>query len=138
MKSKGKYSNIYAIISQINDSGCAITKEELVSNFTNRRTTHLSDLTYTELHDFEISLSRLSPRTNQYANPELDNCRKAIIAQFKSIGRTTEAAIAWAEKYGVNGIKRRFNDYTGQELYILIKNAEKVKMDFIKSANKKL
>jgi len=69
-------------------------------------------------------------------DPVRDKMRKAIISQFKAIGKTTNHAIAWAEKYGVGGEKRLFNDYSEQELYQLIRNAEKMKSDFINSLNK--
>lgn len=139
---KGKFSRVFAIISDINKAGGDVTYKELVKGFTNNRTDSLSSLEHRELQEFERSLMRLQGQQDlsdaDYKNDPLNGTRRAIIAQFKSIGRTAEAAIEWAEKYGVNGEKRKFNDYNGQELFILLRNAKQVKSDYIKSANKKL
>lgn len=139
---KGKYSRLFAIISDINKAGGDVNYKELVSGFTNNRTDSLSSLEHRELQEFERSLMRLQGQQDlsdsDYKNDPLNGTRRAIIAQFKSIGRTAEAAIEWAEKYGVNGAKKQFNEYTGQELFILLQNAKQVKSDFIKSVNNKL
>lgn len=139
---KGKFSRVFAIIADINKAGGDVTYKELLKGFTNNRTDSLSSLEHRELQEFERSLMRLQSQTDltdaDYKNDPLNQTRRAIIAQFKSIGRTTEAAIEWAEKYGVNGEKRKFNDYTGQQLFVLLQNAKNVKSDYIKSANKKL
>jgi hypothetical protein len=136
-----KYAKIFAIITQINKAGGAVTKERLARDFSNGRTTSLSDLSVEEFQELESALVKMAPGKPapiDYSSDKLDKSRKAIIAQFRSIGRTAEQAISWAESKGVFGNKRKFNDYTGQELHQLIKNAEKVKTGFIKSANKKL
>lgn len=138
---RNKYARVFAIISQINKAGGAVTDKILVSDFTEGRATSLKDLTDGEFQEFERNLVKMAPNkldANAYKYDPLDRSRKAIIAQFKSIGRTAEDAIAWAEKYGVKNQKKKFNEYTGQELFVLIKSAEKVKQDFIKSVNKKL
>lgn len=134
---QNKYSRFFALLKQTNQ-----TKEEVISNFTNGRTDSLRGLYLREFQEMERQLIRLSSGNNTPANNHVNNTgdkqRKAIIAIFKSIGKTTENAKAWAEKYGVKGEKKNFNDYTNQELYILIRNAEKMKADFIKSVNKKV
>lgn len=140
---KNKYSRFYVILKQINKAGGSVTKSQLVSDFTEGRTTSLTDLSYVEFQELERRLLVLKGKsgkssTENYSNDPLNNTRRAIIAQFKSIGRTTADAIAWAEKYGVNGDKLKFNDYNGQQLFILLKNAKKMKADFVKSINKKL
>lgn len=138
---KNKYARVFAIISQINKAGGAVTDKILVSDFTDGRATSLKDLTEGEFQEFERNLVKMAPNkldASVYKYDPLDSARKAVIAQFKSIGRTAEDAIAWAEKYGVKNQKKKFNEYTGQELFVLIKNAEKVKQDFIRSVNKKL
>lgn len=135
------YSKIFAILKQINAAGIPLTKEELVSDFTNNRTASLSDLSVNELGQLEANLIAMAPnkqKPNNYATDGRDKQRKGIIAIFKSIGRSTEDAISWAEKYGVKDIKRKFNDYSSQELYVLLRNAETVRADFLKSINKKL
>ncbi len=139
---KNKYARVFAIVGQINNAGADVTYKELLKSFTNGRTDSLSKLEHWELQEFERSLMKLqgeNPLSDaDYLNDPLNATRRAIIAQFKSIGRTASNAIEWAEKYGVNGRKKRFNDYNGQELFVLLQNAKKVKADFIKSINKKL
>jgi len=138
---KNNYSRFFSLVKQINETGAEITKEEIIEDFTSGRTKSLKALELRELQELERQLIARVNKTktaNDYKNDPLDASRKAIISQFLSIGRTVEAAKAWAEKYGVNGVKKAFNDYDGQELHILIKNAEKVKRDYILSINKKL
>lgn len=136
------YSRFFAVIKQINSQGGHLSKEQAVSEFTQGRTDKLGDLSLGEFQELERSLIRLAgtskPSAAKYKDDPLDKARKAIIAHFKSIGRTTEDAITWAEKYGVNGVKKRFNDYNGQELWQLVQNSKKVKSDFIIAANRKL
>lgn len=136
---KGRYSRVFAIIGSINKAGGAVSHKEVVKEFTEGRTASLSDLSDDELRQLEQNLSSMAPKQPKvdYSNDPLDSTRKAIISQFLSIGRTAEHAKAWAEKYGVNGVKKPFNEYTGQELYQLVQNAKKVKQGFIKSVNKK-
>lgn len=136
-----KYSKLFCIIKQINEAGGSVTKESLVRDFTDGRTTSLNDLSFAEFQELERKLVQMAPNkktADHYTSDPLNNTRRAIIAHFKSIGGTTEQAIAWAEKYGVNGNKRQFNEYDGQELFILLQNAKKVKRDHIKSVTKKL
>jgi hypothetical protein len=135
-----KYSQIFAIIGTINKAGGNVTYKELVKDFTDGRTTSLSDLSAEEVELFTKKLSAMAPRQQpvDYSSDPLDATRKAIISQFKSIGRTAADAKAWAEKYGVNGVKRDFNDYTGQELFILLQNSKKIKAGFVKKVNKKV
>ncbi len=139
---KGKYSRFFALITQANAGGASLTKEQLVKDFTNGKTESLSDLQEYEFQELERNLQKLVPAKKAipiaYVNDAANQTRRAIIAQFRSIGRTPANAIEWAEKYGVKGNKRKFNEYTGQELYVLLQNAKKVKGDFIKSINKKL
>lgn len=135
---KNNYARLFAIIARVNKSGGNITHKQLVYNFTGGRTESLKDLSFAEFQELERQLMKLSPVKYEPKHDPLDASRKAVIAQFRSIGRTAGDAIAWAEKYGAKGIKRRFNDYTGQELYILIKNAERVKSDFIRAVNNKI
>lgn len=138
-----KYARFYALISQINNAGVDITKEDVVSDFTNGRSSSLKDLKHWEFQELERQLiaranNNKKPSATNYENDHLNPIRRAIIAQFKSIGRTVEDAKNWAETYGVSGVKKMFNDYTGQELFKLLQNAKKIKSDYLKSANKKL
>lgn len=133
-----KYSRIFAILKDINTTGAAITKEDVVSDFTGGKTTSLSSLNTFEVNELVKHLMVLQSQFKLPVNDHLDRARKAIISQFKSVGRTTEDAIVWAEKYGVYGQKKRFNEYNGQELWQLLQNAKKVKVDTIRSVLKKV
>ena len=135
------FSPFYAAYNTAVKSGCSYSKEELVEQFTNGRTCSLRQLSPGELRELVLTINRLTNnptqpplRGEELLTPEQkkrDGMRKAIIAQFKFIGKTTGDAIAWAEKYGCHGVKRKFNEYSEQELYVLIRNAEKMKEDFI-------
>jgi hypothetical protein len=140
MATKNKYAAFYSILKQVNTSGVAMSKSEAVKGFTNGRTDSLSSLSDWELQELQRNLSSLTvpkPKSAHHGGTR-NEMRRAIISQFKGIGKTTEDAIAWAEKYGVFGNKRAFNDYDEQELYQLIRNAEQMKADAIVSINKKL
>lgn len=105
------------------------SQEDLVLSFTNARTTHVSQMEENEgqeLYQHLCQLNRAS-RPNNYAADPRDKQRKAIIAIFKRKGKTVSDAIEWAEKTGVSGIKKKFNDYNGQELYHLTTKAELLK-----------
>jgi hypothetical protein len=89
-----------------------------VFDFTNGKHTSLSSLSYADFQEFERQIIKKSPSaftSEQYINDKADKLRKAIIAIFKSIGRTTNDAIAWAENYGVHGQKKGFNHYNKSE-----------------------
>lgn len=137
---KGKYSQIFAIIGTINKAGGNVTYKELVKEFTDSRTTSLGDLNPEELELFTKKLSAMAPRQQpvDYSSDPLDATRKAIISQLLSKGSNAASAKAWAEKYGVNGVKKAFNDYDGSELFILLQNAKKIKAGFVKKVNKKV
>jgi uroporphyrinogen-III decarboxylase len=132
---KRNYGQVFVLLVQINKSGVELTKEEAVSIFTNGDTTSLTALSDAQLEDFKKSLQLMVPKPD-FINDKLNQTRRAIISQFKAIGRTTADAIAWAEKYGVFGNKRKFNEYDGQELWQLLQNAKNVKADTIKSVTK--
>lgn len=138
---QNNYSRFFSLIKQINATGAELTKEEVIGDFTNGRTNSLKALKTFEFQELERQLiARVNKKTtaNDYINDPLDKQRKSIIAQFLSIGRTAKQAKQWAEKYGVNGLKKSFNNYNANELFILTQNALNVKNDFILSANKKL
>lgn len=135
------YKKVFAIISAINKAGGSVNHRQLVSDFTEKRTESLADLSDEEFSLFESNLVSMAPgqdKKKDYSSDPLDTTRKAIISQFKSIGGDAADAKEWCEKYGVNGVKKPFNDYTGQELYVLLQNAKKVKQHRILQINKKL
>jgi hypothetical protein len=140
-----KYARFFAILKQINASGAARTKEDIVLEYTGGKTDSLSSLSVNELGNLENMMTAMVRTHAGQRQPtviqggsEADKMRKAIISQFKSIGKTTAHAIAWAEKYGTAGVKRKFNEYTTSELIKLIRAAEKMKLDHLNSLAKKL
>lgn len=128
-----KYAQFFAAFNNSVRSGNPYSKEELISMNTDGRTTSLKDLTDAELREI-IDLLNVS---NQARQSKADKMRKAIIAIFKDMERTTAQAIAWAEKQGVKGVKKKFNSYTTGELYVLIQIAEKIQIDWRKGVRKK-
>lgn len=121
-----RYSQFFAAYNASKKKGNNNTKEETVYSFTDGRTDSLKDLSEWELQELNRQLSGIAPANNT----KEDKMRKAIIAIFKKMNRPTADAIGWAEKQGVRGEKKAFNDYTTQELYVLIHVAEKVLYDW--------
>lgn len=122
-----KYAAFYAAYNASVKKGNPNTKEQTVSDFTNGRTTSLSDLSTHELQEIVRNLNSLSGNNKPVDDSKADSMRKAIIAIFKDIGDTTKDAIDWAEKQGVRGVKKKFNSYTTGELFVLIQVAETIK-----------
>lgn len=120
-------------------NGLTLTKEDAVRNFTKGRTESLGSLSFWELQELERELSSMTVKKELHipGGDKCDSKRKKIISQFRSIGRTAQDAKDWAEKYGVFGIKKPFNEYDLKELNQLARNAEQMKLDAIKSVNKK-
>jgi hypothetical protein len=136
---KNKYASFFAVYSNSVKKGNPFTKEEVISNFTNGRTSSLKQLDHWELQELTRNLNQLTPSINHSADKtKTDKMRKAIIAIFYSMDRTVAEAKAWAEKQGVRGVKKSFNQYTTGELYVLISIAEKIKTDWQKSIRKKI
>jgi hypothetical protein len=141
---KGQYRRFFAILKAANQAGLTLTKEEAVGMYTRGRTESLSSLEPAELEGLEGYLSsmtaqqRLGVPSAPPGGSTCDKMRKGIIAVFKSIGKDVGDAKRWAEKYGVFGRKKAFNDYTEQELWQLLRNAEQMKRDHIKAVNRAL
>lgn len=135
-----QYARFFAAFKNSQLKGNPFTKEEVVSNFTNGRTGSLKDLSHFELNELSRSLSLLAPekQPTRPADDKADKMRKAIIAIFKSVGKTTTDAITWAEKQGVRGQKKKFNDYSTGDLFVLIGICEKVRADKLKNIRKEL
>ena len=139
-----KYARFFALLGQANRNGCTLTKEEVILDVTDKRTNSLSSLSHWELQEAERRLSAVTAQQQLHIpvpgskDAKRDQMRKAIISQFLGIGKTVGDAKRWAEKYGVFGQKKPFNDYNEQELYQLIRNAEKMKRDAIKAINREL
>jgi hypothetical protein len=126
---KNKYAPFFAAYNRSKMAGNPHTKEEVIRSFTNDRTTSLKDLDHWELQELTRRLSAMTPATVK--DPKADKMRKAIIAIFRSMDRSVEDAKKWAEKQGVKGTKKEFNEYTTGELHVLIGIAEKIKSDWM-------
>lgn len=132
--SKHKYSTIFALIGDINKASGKLNRKEFIRDFTLGATDSLTALSEPELIELERSLRLLAPKP--VFDQKADKCRKAIIAIYKSMGKSTDFAINWAENNGVAAVKKTFNDYTVAELMKLIRVAEKIKAGYIKKVAK--
>lgn len=129
---RNRYAGFFAAYNASVSAGNPNTKEETIREFTNGRTKSLKDLNNDELDALVLnlnSLSRFAPK-KPVPDDKADKMRKSIIAIFKQMGKTTQDAINWAEKQGVKGAKKKFNDYTTGELFTLIRIAEKVRAEW--------
>ncbi len=110
-----------------------LSKEDAVRSFTQGRTGSLRELDHWELQELTRRLQAVdmpAPATPPPGGEKANRMRKAIIAIFYNMKRTPADAIAWAEKQGVKGQKKKFNHYTTGELYVLISIAEKIRQDW--------
>jgi hypothetical protein len=136
-----RYDSFYGAYNNSLKNGNTMTKEEVVQDFTEQRTKSLQDLSDDELKVLVAHLNKLAGAVyipTSIEEMDKDKMRKAIIAQFHLMLRTPSHAIAWAEKYGVFGNKKRFNEYDKKELRQLIKNAEQVVEDWRTALRKKV
>lgn len=134
---KNKYAHFFAAYNASVKAGNRLTKEEMISSFTGGATESIKDLNPFQLNELVRNLNSLVPKI-EADKGKADKMRKAIIAIFRSRGLGVADAIAWAEKQGVRGTKKLFNEYTTGELFVLISIAEKVKADYNKSLRTKI
>lgn len=123
----------------LKDTG--MTKEEAVLTFTEGKHDSLRKLSQKDFQTLCNQLVKLtSTRTFTPADAKADSMRKAIISIFYQMDykEPIKAAKAWAEKQGVNGEKKKFNDYNRQELKALILRAEKALSDYENALRKGL
>lgn len=121
------YNRFFAVLKQINSSGTNLSKEDVISDFTNGRTNSLTDLSLQDFQEVERQLiNRAGKLAKQPQYDEREKLRKAIISVFRSINRSVSDAKNGCVKYGVNGNKTSFNSYSYQELIILLVNAKKI------------
>lgn len=127
-----KYSEFYILLKKTGQS-----KESIISDFTLGRTESLRELTDKEYNGLCASLRKITSGIpdKRINNPQGDKLRKAIISIFHLMKYESPvpAAKSWTEKMGVgkgsNNIKRKFNEYTNQELKVLLLKAEKALAD---------
>lgn len=146
--SNNRYAAFFAAYNSSVKRGNPLSREEQISEFTGGRTQSLKELNAWELNELTMRLNKsaiVSTSLNERKalpaaeRSRSDRMRKAIIAIFHKMDRPPAAAIAWAEKQGVTStslsnrgehVKKRFNDYSNQELYQLILRAEKALADY--------
>jgi len=135
-----KYAAFFAAYNASVKRGNPLSKEEMIGEFTNGQTTSLKELSWHEVNELTTRLNYTSGNSVQPPthNTKEDRMRKAIIAIFHRMDRKPADAIAWAEKQGAKGNKRKFNDYSTQELYILIGVAEIILSDWQKSIRNRM
>jgi hypothetical protein len=123
MGSRGnRYARLFALVAAANKQNARIEINQLVNDYTCGRITSVKDLSDTELKSLENHIQNMFPKDSHWEKK--NNLRRAIIAQFKSVNKSVTEAKAWAEKYGVKGVKREFNEYSIRELAILLVNAK--------------
>ena len=132
--SRNKYAAFYAALKASQAAGNPHSKEEVVSQLTNNRTSSLSALSFSELSELVSQLTMQARKPDDKG----DKMRKAIIAIFYDMQRDAKAAKEWCEKQGVKGQKKAFNHYTNGELFVLVKLAEKVRSDWKEAIRKKI
>ena len=96
-------------------------KANLIAGITKGRSESSKDLTDFEARELINFLK--AERGKIYI--ECDRKRKKLIALAYSIGENQHFVIGWAEKYGVNGVKKKFNQYDKKELHLLIDKFQK-------------
>lgn len=143
------YAEFYTLLAQTNAD-----KEALIADFTGGRTTSIRALSTREYNALCASLRKAINPTVQSApavtpspsgragegSDKADRMRKAIISCFYKMDYDNPVLEAkqWAEKMGARGVKRRFNDYDTQELFILLSKAQQALTDYKTSIRKHL
>ena len=124
------YAHFFAAYKAAKAAGNPLTREEVILDFTGGRTNSLKQCPLQEINQMADLLNKQAgKKAPPPADDKADRMRKAIISIFYKMNKNAADAKAWAEKQGVAGIKKPFNDYTTQELFTLISVAEKVLAD---------
>lgn len=150
-----KYSTYFALEKNMKLSGQKTNRHELISAFTNHRKHSLSDLTDWEYKEFVNWLKRTFPAANSNKNSEKkqapivseaeakeadrkNKMRRKIIHIFHKMDYKKPDGSAdmqhinsWAINYG--HAHKNLNDYTYNELCVLVTQAEKLYNSFIKT-----
>ena len=122
----------------LSSAGLSEHKESLVLGASDQRTGHSSELTDREA-DALISYLETQTRKREIpGGPAAERLRKRLIAIGHNIGKHPNAVKNWCEKQGAFGNKKKFNDYTPQELRCLAEIYEKVVVFEIHKAQKQL
>lgn len=133
---KNRFAQYFAIEKRILEEGYVVTREKLISDFTDNRKKGLKELTEVEYLFFIHWLQQNYPAPLNAPNPMtgeqmgLDLMRKKIIALFRKMGYNigNEADMkriySWVNKYGY--LKKKLNEYTADELPMLVSQVERV------------
>lgn len=127
MAAKSKYSKVFALVNYIKQFDEDYSHEQAVLDYSCGAMSSLRELDDNDLKKLEAMLEGVvkGNKQNKYEGDPKDRQRKAIIAIFKTHGKTVDDAKAWSFKQGVKGVHKSFNDYNGQELFSLTRMAEK-------------
>ena len=124
------YKAFYAAYNATKRQGNPLSKDEVIEQYTDGRTNSLRALTAEELSGLVRSLNQLLPDGKTMEQDKTQRMRRAILSIWHKMRRSVPDCIAWAEKQGVKGNKKRFNDYTTQELFVLIQISEKMLSEY--------
>ena len=102
------------------------------------RTEHSSELTDKEADALIAYLEKQVPNRGIPGGVTADRLRKLLIAKGHNIGKHPNSVKAWCEKQGVNGVKKKFNDYTPQELRYLSEVFDKVVVHALEKTKKQM
>lgn len=138
-----KFAKYFGIEKALNSLGADITRDEMVSTFTNGKKTGLSSLTYFEYNEFTNWMQeKLNSAKGTVSKPKKEfdvhanNMRRKIIALFAQMGYKTpdgksdmERINAWCIKY--SQYHKTLSEYSINQLPQLVTQVEKVYQSFI-------
>lgn len=121
-------------------------KEVLVSSHTGGRTSSSAEMDNYEAQSLISTLKNIDTRSNiehqnmkisdaQYERNLREKRRRTLIAMSYSINENVDFVKQWCEKYGVNDVKKKFNDYNSVQLRMLIEKFKKVTNHRINKSN---
>lgn len=135
LSTNNRYAAFFAAYNESVRRGNPLSRQDIVYDFTNGKTTSLKELSYGELHELILRLSKQSgtykPKLKNEQDTKENRMRRKIIAVFYNMQYSAKDAIAWAERQGVRGVKKPFNLYTSGELHVLIEIALKMEREFL-------
>ncbi|MBA3900976.1 MAG: hypothetical protein H0X62_12350 [Bacteroidetes bacterium] len=120
------HKQFFVILKELNALGAELTKEEVVSEYTEGRTESLNNMQPNEWNHM-ISSMNMQLRNSSELFLELDKKRKKVIANMKLCGYSVDETKIWAAKQR----KMPFNQLTSSELSELIYASGKVKDHFL-------
>lgn len=131
----GQNKMLHALLTK---TGLKEHKAMLVSQYTNGRTESSAEMDHYEAQALISSLKNIAAGSDPVKDYKMnipsgdfikklrDKRRKTLIAMSYSMGENVQFVKDWCEKYGVNDVKRKFNEYDEKELMSLIQKFKKV------------